>query len=56
MAWLLGCSSGFAAIIDGLDLVYRVRETRPCVEDSTAFARTDVALAVSVDRRCCIDG
>ena len=49
-------SSGFAAIIDGLDIVYRVRETRPVLEDPTDCIGTDIASGISVPRGCKLDG
>ncbi len=41
-------SSGFAAIIDGLDLVYRVRETRPVWKTRPLALGLDAAGGVSV--------
>ena len=48
-------SSGFAAIIDGLDVVYRVRETRG-LEDTAHCAWTDLVGGISVAPGCRIDG
>ena len=49
-------SSGFAAIIDGLDRRLSSPRNSPGLEDSTHCAGTDVARGISVTRGCRIDG
>jgi membrane protein len=49
-------SSGVAALIDGLDVVYRVRETRPLLENSTHCAGIDLARGIAAAGGGRIDG
>ena len=49
-------SSGFAAIMAGLDLVYRVRETRPVWKTRPLALGLTLLAGSLVSHRCRVDG